>query len=68
MKLINKTPKSLSCIVGACPAIFETDKESYVIIGKIVNDKVSTTALKLRIGHNEIAIEVPKKLISQLGK
>ena len=66
MKLIDKTPKSFSCVVGACPAIFETEHGSYVLIGKVVNKDISDSVLKSRIGRGEIAIEVPKELISQI--
>ena len=29
-----RTPKEMLCGIGACPAIFETSRGSYAIIGK----------------------------------
>ncbi len=61
MKLKDITPKSFSCEAGGCPAIFETDRGTYLIIGTKV-DSVDSL-LSGRIGPNETAIEVPAGLI-----
>ena len=55
------TPKEMSCVWGACPAIFETNKNSYVVIGKIQN--AEKLGISNRVAKDKIVIEIPKKLI-----
>ena len=56
------TPKNMVCApLPICPAIFETDKGSYVVIGKITNAK--RLGISKRVGKDETVIEIPKKLI-----
>ena len=53
-----------SCLGGlGCPAIFETDQDSYILIGKKLNPKDFN--LTRRTAKDEILIEVPKKLIDK---
>lgn len=37
MKLTNITPKRLLCPAGGCPAVYETDRQTYLIIGSKVD-------------------------------
>jgi hypothetical protein len=66
MKLLDITPPEFVCqSCSACPAVFETENNSYVIIGK----KLSAAAqaqLKTRIADDEFVIEVPKGMIDKL--
>ena len=55
------TPKEMQCVIGGCPAIFETNKGSYAVIGRVINAK--SLGVKDRVGKDEILIEVPKGLI-----
>ncbi|MFA5993052.1 MAG: hypothetical protein WC796_05080 [Candidatus Pacearchaeota archaeon] len=57
------TPKDMSCVLGACPAIFETNNSSYAVIGKVLDAK--NLGIENRLGKNEVLIEVPKKLIDK---
>jgi hypothetical protein len=63
MKLKNITPAEFIChTANCCPAVFETENNSYVIIGK----KLSASALEQltgRIADDEFAIEVSKGMI-----
>lgn len=63
MKLKEITPQAFVCHSSSCcPAVFETENGSYVIIGK----KLSADAagqLEGRIGADEYVIEVPKGMI-----
>ena len=63
MKLKEITPSEFIChSATCCPAVFETENNSYVIIGK----KLSASAaaqLAGRIGTDEFVIEVPKGMI-----
>lgn len=66
MKLNEVTPAEFVCHTQTCcPAIFETESGSYVIIGK----KLSASAASLvegRVGADEYVIEVPKGMIAGL--
>ncbi len=57
------TPNQMSCIVGACPAIFETNQDAYAVIGKVVEPK--ELGLDKRVAKDETLIVVPKKLIDK---
>lgn len=62
LKILNElTPKSMECIVGACPAIFETNNGSYAIIGKKINAK--SLGISQRVGKDEVLIEIPRAII-----
>lgn len=64
MNILNDlTPSSFSCLIGACPAIFETDQKTYIIIGSVVDSKTVKELLPGRVGKGEIAIEIPQELL-----
>ena len=61
MKLTDLTPeKYRSCAIAACPALFRTDRGTYVVIGKVLDDGVVPAG---RVGPGEIAVELPAELI-----
>ncbi len=66
MKLKEVTPAEFSvCHSGCqqgCPAVFETENNSYVIIGKKLSSSVEKQ-LAGRIADDEYVIEVPKGMI-----
>ena len=55
------TPKEMSCVVGACPRIYKTNRNTYVIIGKFVNPE--DAGLEKKVGEGESLIEIPKGLL-----
>lgn len=57
------TPKWGMCAVGTCPAIFETNKKSYAVIGKVLNAK--DLGIDKRVGKDEVLISIPKKIIDE---
>ena len=57
------TPVDMICIVGGCPAIFETNNDSYALIGKKLN--ADELGISKRIGKDEVLIEIPKELIDK---
>ncbi len=63
MKLIEITPKSMRCGIGPCPAVFETDRGTYVIIGKQLSSDMIKQFLTEKVGDGETAIEFPKGLL-----
>ena len=65
LKVNDITPTSLFCIVGSCPAIFKTNNDTFIIIGKQLN-KTESKPIQHKIGQNETAIEIPKELITKL--
>lgn len=67
MKLVNLTPKQLQCGIGACPAIFETDHGTYVIIGRKIAVPLLTNA-GAKPAPDEAAIEIPKDLLSTISE
>ncbi len=69
MNLINLTPKSMSCgAVFGCPAVYQAHDDTYIIIGKLLNNKAITAKLKKVISPGEVAIEVPKELINKMER
>ena len=64
MKIIRElTPKEMYCSTGLCPAIFETDENSYVLIGKKIDaDKLG---IGKRVADDEVVVEVPRRLIDK---
>jgi hypothetical protein len=67
MKLKEITPEHLRCVVGACPAVYETDRGTYVLIGKIVNDVNIANLLAGKVGADEMVVEIPKEFLSSLA-
>jgi hypothetical protein len=59
LKIRELTPTAMRCIFGQCPALFETDRETLIVIGRVLEDP---TILEGRIGKGEVAIEVPRNL------
>lgn len=66
MKLREITPIEMRCGTCGCgcPAVFESDNNSYVIIGKkLAADTV--TQLQGRIADDEFVIEISKEMLEQ---
>jgi len=61
MKIKDVTPSAFACITGGCPSIFETDRQTYLIIGRKVD--VPDGLLSGKIGLDETVIEVPADLL-----
>jgi hypothetical protein len=66
MKLHDITPAEFVCSTcAACPAVFETENNSYVIVGKKLPAE-ALAQLKGRVAEDEFVIEVPKGMIDGL--
>lgn len=66
MELKDITPKPLRCGNGdCCPGIYETQRDSYVIIGKKLSASDSQ-AIVQQVGQDELVIEIPKAYFSNL--
>ncbi|MFN0156506.1 MAG: hypothetical protein ACKVRP_00375 [Bacteroidota bacterium] len=66
MTIKDITPRSFNCGVGACPSIYETDRDSYLIVGSSLGSENQESLAPLRVGINETVVEVPKRLILDL--
>lgn len=68
IKYKDVTPENFmcgGCPCNKCPAVLETDRDTYMIIGKLLPDSV-VTELKHRMADDEFVIEVPKGMIDGL--
>lgn len=61
MRLNDVTPPAFACLPGGCPAVFETDRDTYLIIGRRLDQPEVSLADK--IGPDETVIEVPADLL-----
>lgn len=66
MNIRELTPEAMRCIIGNCPAIFETDRGTYLIIGRKIDMGDSIGNISARVGENETIIEIPKILLSNI--
>ena len=55
------TAKRDMCGTAACPAIFESNRNSYVLIGKVIDAK--KLGISKRVNKDEIVVEIPKNII-----
>jgi hypothetical protein len=52
------------CSGGSCPAVYETDRGTFVVQGSIVTDPQALSAVHLP--DHETLVEVPKELLAKL--
>ena len=64
MKIRDVTPQRLSCSFGHCPAVYSTEKGTYLVVGSKVNSPENF--LSGKVEPNETVIEVPMELIKGL--
>jgi len=64
MKMKDVTPASYFCQGGACPAVYETDRGTYLIVGNRVRPE--ERLLSDKIAPHETMIEVPAGLIREI--
>ena len=64
MKMKDVTPTSYFCPGGACPAVYKTDRGTYLIVGSRVRPEGHM--LSDRIAPHETMIEVPAGLIREI--
>jgi hypothetical protein len=66
IKCFEITPKRFLCVGGACPSVFMTEKGTFLMIGKKLDKENIPDEVKRKIGSDEMVIEVPKNLITDL--
>ena len=65
-KLREITPAHLRCLVGACPAVYETDDGRLLIIGKTLSPEAASLLPPGKVGPGEAVIEISRALIANL--
>lgn len=65
---VELTPDIYRCAGGlaACPSVFETDQGTLLVIGKLLDDNTKKLLPEGRVGEGEIAIEIPKGMITNI--
>lgn len=63
MKIEDITPPEYRCAIGACPAVFRTDRDTLVIVGRVLSAAETHGMLPGRISSDEGAIEIPIGLV-----
>ena len=66
MKIREITPKEYQCIVGACPAVFQTDRGSILIVGRVLTEDERGRLPEIAVGKGEAVVEVPTGLLSKI--
>ncbi len=66
MKIKNVTPKAHLCPYGACPAIYETDRNSFLVVGKKVT--FSANVLQGKVSPDETVVEIPIGLLNDFSQ
>ena len=61
--LKNITPRRFQCGIGACPAIFESDRGTYLLVGRRMTGRVPVE-LRGHIGEDETVVEIPRELLA----
>ena len=60
MQVKNITPVHLRCLFAACPSIHETERSTYLLVGRRVARDVLPPGA---VGPHEEVIEVPRELL-----
>lgn len=61
------TPALFNCAVGPCPAIFETERKTYILIGAVIDSETAESLFPGRVGEGEMAVEVPRSLLPDVA-
>jgi hypothetical protein len=60
------TPKKMRCAWGSCPAVYELDNDTVLIIGAKPSSELGD-ALKGKVSPDEFAIVVSKQLLANIN-
>jgi hypothetical protein len=66
MKLQEITPSEYLCAIGACPAIFRTDRGTFLIVGRTLSISESESLIPGRLNSDETAVEIPITLLQNI--
>ncbi len=65
MKAKEITPLESRCGVGPCPAVFQTDRNTVVVIGTVLAGNETPENIRRKLGRGEVAIEIPEKVLPE---
>ncbi len=65
-KLQLKQVSESVCIVGACPALFKTNRKTYVVVGGRLSAKEAKSVLAGKVGKDETVVEVPARILKKI--
>ena len=60
MKAKNITPDKSLCGVAECPSVFETDRNSYLVVGTVPAMRDLPRCVLKKLGKGEVVVEVPR--------
>ena len=60
MKAKEITPKEGRCGVGPCPAVFKTDRKTFIVIGAVPANDDLPSNIRKKMGKGETAVEIPE--------
>lgn len=63
MKAKEITPAAARCGVGPCPSIFQTDRETFLVVGSIPAVNELPRNVRKKLGKGEVVIEVPRNVL-----
>ncbi len=66
MKVKDITPEQFRCVIGGCPAILQTNRQSLLIVGRILSTEEIRQVAPGRVGPDETIVEVPLGLFPHL--
>ena len=67
MKIMRELAHDDDCFTIGCARIFETNTADLVIIGRRLEDQAVLKEIEGKIGSNEMAVLVPRKLVDKVG-
>ena len=54
------------CLVGACPALFKTNRKTYVVVGGRLSAKEAKSVLAGKVAKHEVAVEIPLDILKKI--
>ena len=66
MKIREITPEGLRCVLGACPAVYESDSGTIVLIGRRLDALAVAELLPGKVGSDEVAVEIRREFLPGL--
>lgn len=66
MKLKEITPVHLRCCAGGCPSIYESNRNTFVIVGRKLSADEINKDLSGKVSSEEEAIEISREFFTNL--
>ncbi len=56
---------SAACVVGACPALFKSNRKTYVVVGSRLSVKEAKAVLAGKVAKHETVVEIPLDILKK---